>query len=515
MLVFIIALAVIGLVGIVSAWIIYYKINSVYRGFLNILAEQKTPTSTFSDKQLALNHDYANIYGEIISRLPKKTNNESPLITDVKDPDTKVSPYSGLTKKHWLCMAKTLLEGALQYTDGMEHSIRLPSSKVAGYPRVSMDGSLIGEQEAYMESYARTLLLASAILKCDPEYTYQGRRIAEYYMEYLLRGVSYWDSASFGHVSDGGPSQKIVEAAAIVLSLSVSRSELWLPLSINERADVAAWLGQCTNKSVYSNNWLWFRVLINTFLKREGYAFDARTVEDDLLAINAQYAGSGWYRDGNKFDYYSAWAMQFYPIYWAIWDGDSFPLIRDRFHEQNRLFLESYPHLFSRQGEMPLWGRSICYRFAASSPLALAFHNENPGIDPGFARRLCSGNLLQFVCHPEFLMNGIPSLGFYGENRKLVDVYSCTASPYWAAKLFLAALSLPDDNVFWTANENEGFWHAPPDRFEIGTTGMWVEHNAYSGNSRLYAAQSTIDNDIRYSAKYFDTADVVYRSPIR
>ena len=157
---------------------------------------------------------------------------------------------------------------------------------------------------------------------------------------------------------------------------------------------------------------------------------------------------------------------------------------------------------------MPIWGRSICYRFAAASPMAVAFMRPTlPKMDPGFARRLCSGNLLQFITHPEFLKNRVPSLGFYGEDRRLIDNYSCSASPFWCSKLFLA-LILPKESPLWRTPENEGFWDSPPARFNLGQTGMWVEHDRATGHSRLFAPQNVRHGDQRYSAHCFDTADV-------
>ena len=38
-------------------------------------------------------------------------------------------------------------------------------------------------------------------------------------------------------------------------------------------------------------------------------------------------------------------------------------------------------------------------------------------LDPGWARRLCSGSLLQFVTREDFFENDIPSLGFYAHRE--------------------------------------------------------------------------------------------------
>ena len=78
-------------------------------------------------------------------------------------------------------------------------------------------------------------------------------------------------------------------------------------------------------------------------------------------------------------------------------------------------------------------------------------------MDPGLARRICSGSLLQFLQRDDFLWNGVPTLGFYGPFIPLVQGYSCAESPMWLAKALLC-LHLPEDHPFWTAKENNGFW---------------------------------------------------------
>ncbi|KAF0221843.1 MAG: hypothetical protein FD174_174 [Geobacteraceae bacterium] len=433
------------------------------------------------------------------------------LVLPVPVPDHQGSPHSGLSREGWLEIARAMLSGALTYTRGMSAPLSLPPSLAAGYPGVHSD-PLRGTQEAYLEGFARTLFLAAPLLVNDPSLQLYGKSVADYYRDYLLRGVRRFDIATFGWLTVPNLNQRIVEAAGLTVSLTVARNILWEPLTTDERDTIARWLHQFAEIEVIKNNWLWFPVLINTFLKREGYSYCSPIIERSLEAIRGLHVDGGWFRDGDSFDFYCGWALQFYPIFWASWDGDSYPELRDEFYKRNDQFLASYPHLFSRSGFMPVWGRSICYRFAAAAPLAVAFMRPTaPALDPGFARRLCSGNLLQFADHPNFLCHGVPSLGFYGEDRTLIDDYSCSASPYWCAKLFTALL-LPAESPFWTATENEGFWSDPSPRFELGTTGMWVEHDASTGQSRLFAPQEVHRDDARYRAPWFDTADVNYKS---
>jgi hypothetical protein len=421
--------------------------------------------------------------------------------------DERLSPITGLSRLSWDGIARQMLEGLLHYTNGLRERIRPPVSFVSNYPRLERGGRVYGIEEEHLEAFCRSLWMAGPVLSRDPGMRMHGRSVADYYRERLVRGATPGDPDALGVGRGPHPTPHIMEAAAVCIALRQYRSVLWDPLAPKDRARIASWLDAVRARPVNTNNWRWFSVIVETFLKTEGYAHDAARVRDHLEAIRAFHVDAGWSRDLDKFDYYSAWSLQFYPVFWALWDGDSNPTLRDEFAERSDRFLAGFVHLFSRQGTIPLWGRSPIYRFGAAVPLAAAFlRSPIPAVDPGFARRLASGALLQFVARPGFLRDGIPSLGWLEERPEIVDHYSGVASPYWCAKLF-CALSLPEQSPFWTATENVGYWNNPPERYDIGHTGMWVTHDVRSGHSRLHAPQTAAPKDPRYQAPYFDTAD--------
>lgn len=92
-------------------------------------------------------------------------------------------------------------------------------------------------------------------------------------------------------------------------------------------------------------------------------------------------------------------------------------------------------------------GRSITYRMGASVPLALTGLLEDPDINYGWMRRIASSTILQFLQHPDFLEDRIPTLGFYGAFEPAIQGYSCRGSVFSMGKLFLA-LYLPANNPF-------------------------------------------------------------------
>ncbi len=109
------------------------------------------------------------------------------------------------------------------------------------------------------------------------------------------------------------------------------------------------------------------------------------------------------------------WAYQSYGPLWAVmWGDKQYPELARQFLANQGEMIDNYPYMFNRDGRMNMWGRSICYRFAAVTPLPLIEYGKHEGVNYGWLRRIASSTLLQFMQHPEFLENGVPTMGFYG-----------------------------------------------------------------------------------------------------
>ena len=175
-------------------------------------------------------------------------------------------------------------------------------------------------------------------------------------------------------------------------------------------------------------------------------------------AILAYSVGDGWYRDGHSFDYYSCWAFNVYAPLWNLWYGyENEPELAARFEEQSNRLMKTYADFFDKDGFTNMWGRSNIYRNAATSAFDGNCFLRNSNMDYGLARRVCSGSLMQFFGREDVIVDGVPSLGFYGQFDPLVQGYSCAESPFWLGKAFLC-LHLPKEHPFWTAKENNGTW---------------------------------------------------------
>lgn len=369
----------------------------------------------------------------------------------ISNPDYKLSPYTGMTRQNWIEAAEYLLEGAFTYIRTLDDPMYFPKQHDKTYPRNA------GEiPTAKLEGLCRTLFVAAPLLKENPNLTINNIKVADYYRHQLLNLINP-ESPSYIRHRNGGPSQILVEFGALAISLQTAKNVLWDPLTQSQKDELAATMLSYGNGPTINSNWMFFNVFVLSFFKEQGYPINENRMTENLKNILKLYRGEGWYNDSPAYDYYSMWAFQMYGPIWANTYGYMYPEYAKQFIKNQSEMIDNYPYMFSKEGKMNMWGRSIPYRFAAVVPLALLGYDKDADINFGWMRRISSATLLQFLQNPDFLEDNIPTLGFYGAFAPAVQIYSCRGSVFWCGKAFLSLL-LPADNPFWTAKENNGPW---------------------------------------------------------
>jgi hypothetical protein len=393
--------------------------------------------------------------------------------------DYELSPYTGLTRDSWIEAAKYLLEGVFKNIKSIEDPVIMPryETKITypqpGHPQWRYKAEIF-------EGLARSFFIAAPLIHIEPDLELNGINVREYYKKQVLYAVTpgeknyvlnYTDMKA---TDDSGNNfaayQQTVETAALVICLFLSEEEIWNSYSKDEKDRIAAFLSDFAHSNTVPQNWRLFNMLDMAFLYMNGYDIDEDIMRDHAQNILHYYVGDGWYRDGHSFDYYSCWAFNMYTAIWNQWYGyEKEPYIAARFEENSNELMKTYPYFFDRDGFTNMWGRSGIYRNAATGSFDGNLLMRNSAIDPGFARRICSGSLMQFLSRDDFLWEGVPTLGFYGPFSPLLQSYSCAESPFWLAKALLC-LHLPEDHPFWTARENDGLWS----ELKKGETREWV-----------------------------------------
>lgn len=369
------------------------------------------------------------------------------------EPDFKLSPYTGMTRQSWIDAAEYLLEGAFTYISSMDDPMYFPKQHDKTYP--NNEGQV---PTAKLEGFCRTLFIAAPLLRENPDLTLNHIKVADYYRHQLLNLINP-ESPSYIRHRNGGPSQILVEFGALAISLQAAKNVLWDPLTQSQKDELAATMLSYGNGPTIGSNWMFFNVFILSFFKEQGYEINEKRLTENLQNILKLYRGEGWYNDAPAYDYYSMWAFQMYGPIWAHTYGYLYPEYAEQFIKNQHDLVDNYPYMFSADGKMNMWGRSIPYRFGAVIPLALLGYTNDSSINYGWMRRIASSTLLQFLQNPDFLEDNVPTLGFYGAFAPAVQIYSCRGSVYWCGKAFLSLL-LPADNPFWTAKENNGPWES-------------------------------------------------------
>jgi len=387
----------------------------------------------------------------------KQVDGEMPLF-EVEAPDYKLSPMTGMTRKHWEDAARYLLEGAFSYIDELDDPMKFPKLPGKSYPH-----SVDRVPTEKLEGLVRTLFVAAPLLKKEPDLTLNGIKVAEYYQHQIPKLANPESEAFIKPRGNGGPSQNLVEYGALAISLFISPETLWEPLSQKDKDALAASMLSYGDGPTVDSNWKFFNIFVLSFFDAQGYEVNKPLLEEYLNKSLADYRGQGWYNDHPAYDYYSMWAFQVYGPMWAsVYGNTHYPEIAKAFKTNFQDLVYHYPYMFSEDGQMIMFGRSISYRIASMSPFPFAGTLDDDTINLGWLRRISSGVLLQFLKNPEFLKDRIPTLGFYDHFEPAVQNYSTRGSVFWMGKAFLGLL-LPDDNAFWTATENEGPWAS---RFE-------------------------------------------------
>jgi hypothetical protein len=353
-----------------------------------------------------------------------------------------MGPTPGWTRQHWADAA-----------DGMLRAVRPFASP--GHARVSLPGRPggYGTDVDALEGFARTFLLAAFRIAgergADPD------NLAEWYAAGIAAGTDPSSPERWMRL-DEHPQAK-VEAASLSLALDMTREWVWdrLPPAVQERT--VEYLAPAVGDQTYPRiNWVWFRLVTQTFLRSVGGPFSLDDMRADLATHDSFTRADGWLADGDEraFDHYSGWALHLYPTLWARMAGaadlaaprrDSDVALLDR-------FLTDAVALVGADGSPLLQGRSLTYRFAAAAPFWVGALAGVPSTPAGMLRRAASLVVSHFLENGALDSHGLLTIGWHGPWRPLAQAYSGPGSPYWAVKGMLG-LALPAEHPLWTVEE--------------------------------------------------------------
>ena len=426
---------------------------------------------------------------------------------EVKNPDFDLSPITGMSKNHYIEMAKYLLERAFSHVGSLDTPITFPVVPGKTYPQPNATDWRY--RSADFEALERTFTLAGPLIHIDPETKINNINLRDYY------GLHIYNAYTPGHINSlplpeelpDSNYQFTCEFGGLFKTLLLLPDTLWSQYTEKQKEEMVITISKWAHHRTTQNNWRIFNIVALSFLKKYGYEIDDELLKSHLLWIASYHSGNGWYLE-QTYNYYS---ISLFIVYTTIWNrtfGDEYyPEIAEIIEKSAQKLMESLPSFFGRDGYINMWSRSICYRTWVSGAFPVAFMlKDNTLLDGGWARRLCSGSLLQFVTREECYDNDIPSLGFYGQKEYMVQNYSCAGSPFLMFLPFIC-LALPDDSPFWTVRENDGMWETlgnKSNKIVLESPGLVLVNHGKTGASEIIPGKVYYD-DPNYSKLVYNT----------
>lgn len=426
---------------------------------------------------------------------------------EVKNPDFDLSPHTGMTKQHYIDCAKYLLERTFIHVDSLETPLSFPSVPGKTYPQPKDPDWRYRSLE--FEALERTFTLAGPLIHQDPEVRINNIKLQDYYCLHLYNAFTSGHQNSLPLPEDLPDSnyQFTCEFGGLFKTLLLMPDTLWSCFTKEQQDEMVVTISSWAHHRTTQNNWRIFNIITLSFLKKYGYEIDDELLKSHLLWVASYHSGNGWYLE-QTYNYYS---ISLFIVYTTIWNrtfgDDHYPEIAEMIEISAQKLMESITSFFGRDGYINMWSRSICYRTWVSGAFPVAFMLRDKNLlDAGWARRLCSGSILQFVTREEFYHNDIPSLGFYGQKEYMVQNYSCAASPFLMFLPFIC-LALPDDSPFWTVKENEGDWDLLGDKSKkvvLESPGLVLVNHGKTGTSEIIPGKVYYD-DPNYSKLAYNT----------
>ncbi|GAB3335911.1 DUF2264 domain-containing protein [Larkinella ripae] len=275
------------------------------------------------------------------------------------------------------------------------------------------------------------------------------------YRQWALKGLSNaLDSTARDYMRFDLGGQQLVDASFIALGL-IRAPWLWENLS---KTDQERWVQALKSTRRYKpgfSNWLLFSALNEAFLCQYGYDWDPMRVDYALQQLEQWYVGDGMYSDGPSyaFDYYNSYVI--HPYLAAITEiiaqkTTAYNGMIAKIKKRNERYAILQERLINADGTFPVTGRSIVYRGAVFQHLAdVARRKTLPeSLKPAQVRGALTAVIRKTLESPSTYEKGWLTIGLYGSQPDLADVYNNQGSLYLATNIFLP-LGLPPTDPFW------------------------------------------------------------------
>jgi len=316
-----------------------------------------------------------------------------------------------------------------------------------GHLKVGSHGTVYKEDARQVEAFLRVLWGLGPFLTQQ-----EAPDLLSIYLEGIVAGTDPQNKDYWGEVTDYD--QLLVEMASLATTFMLVKEKTWDSLSDNERENFVNWLDQINHHTMPSNNWHFFRILVNICLKKMGVTYSQELLDEDLALMDSYYVGKGWYYDGEEtqLDYYIPWAFHYYGLVYATVMADEDPERSCLFKQRAAEFAQSFVYMFDADGAAVPFGRSLSYRFAQNSFWSALVFADVEALPWGVIKGIYARNMRFWYSNEIFTTDGILNVGYAYQNLVMAEGYNSPGSPYWAFKSFLL-LAVPKSHPYWQSPE--------------------------------------------------------------
>ena len=275
---------------------------------------------------------------------------------------------------------------------------------------------------------------------------------AEIYRKGLTAGTDESNPEYWGEC--GSFDQRFVEMAAISYGIMFAPEVIWEPLSEQEKKNLCNYLNKINEHPLPVCNWILFAVLVNIAMKKVGYPYSQKMLDEYMDGLETFYLGEGWYQDGDsgQKDYYISFAIHFYSLMYARVMEQDDPKRAALYKERALEFAKQFIYWFDEGGDAIPFGRSLTYRFSQVSFFSACLMADIEPFPVPVMKGLIARHLRSWLKKDIFDRDGILTIGYGYPNLTMAERYNAPGSPYWGMKTF-AFLMLPDEHPFWSVEE--------------------------------------------------------------
>lgn len=277
--------------------------------------------------------------------------------------------------------------------------------------------------------------------------------LIEKIIKMIINGTNPSENEYWGDIKDYD--QKIVEMTPIIMFCYYNIDQIRNIASEEELKNIEDWFYSINSKKVSKNNWLFFKILVNLFLKKCNMKYSIEVIEKSFEDIEKMYLGDGWYSDGisRQRDYYVSFAIHYYSLlylkYSELQDEKS-KIIKER----AILFSKEFIYWFADDGSAIPFGRSLTYKFAQIAFWSAMILNKIYPISIEEIKGIINRNLRWWFKQDIFDKQGNLQVGYCYKNTLFTENYNASGSSYWALKSFIF-LALDSNDEFYKCEEHK------------------------------------------------------------